>query len=172
MDAEQLHNDICTALPYDLTTSAHSVDDLDSHWKQGDDGLLRQNGKIYVLDAEGLRLKVVQYKHDHILSGHFSQNKTLKLIQVEYTWPGMCGFVKDFCKTCVTCGHSKTPRHKLYILLKQLPVLDLPWNSISMDFIEQLLESTGFTTIFVVMDCLSKQSIFIPTVETITITAQ
>jgi len=168
MDVEQLHNDIRTALPNDLTASAHSIKDPDSCWKQGDEGLLRQDGKIYLPDAEGLQLKVVQYKHNHILSGHFGQNKTLKLIWVEYTWPGMRSFVKDFCKTCVACRRSKTPRHKLYGLLKQLPVLDLLWNSISMDFIEQLPESTGFTAILVIVDRLSKQSIFIPTVDTIT----
>src|SRR6266705_2550017 len=35
-------------------------------------------------------------------------------------------------------------------------------NSISMDFIEQLPSSSGFTSILVVMDCLSKQCVFIP----------
>src|SRR6202034_4292035 len=43
-----------------------------------------------------------------------------------------------------------------------------PWNSISMDFIEQLPNSEGFTAILVVVDRLTKQSIFIPTYDTIT----
>ena len=37
-----------------------------------------------------------------------------------------------------------------------------------MDFIEQLSPSTGFTAILVIIDCLSKQAIFIPTHNTIT----
>jgi hypothetical protein len=53
-------------------------------------------------------------------------------------------------------------------LLKQLPILEKPWNSISMDFIEQLPDSDGFTAILVIVDRLSKQAIFIPTHDTIT----
>ena len=37
-----------------------------------------------------------------------------------------------------------------------------------MDFIEHLPESGGHTTILVIVDCLSKQAIFIPSYDTIT----
>ena len=52
-------------------------------------------------------------------------------------------------------------------LLKQLPVPERPWNSISIDFIEQLPPSLGYTSILVVVDHLSKQGIFIVTHDTI-----
>ena len=39
-----------------------------------------------------------------------------------------------------------------------------------MDFIEQLLASSGYTAILVIVDRLTKQSIFIPTHDTITST--
>ena len=63
---------------------------------------------------------------------------------------------------------SKSQRHHPYGLLKQLPIPERPWNSISMDFIEKLPMSNGSNTILVIIDCLTKQSIFIPTVDTIT----
>ena len=72
--------------------------------------------------------------------------------------------VKHFCNSCTTCKCSKAPRHKPYGLLKQLPVPELPWNSISIDFIEHLPESDGHTAILVIVDRLTKQGIFIPTV--------
>jgi len=43
-----------------------------------------------------------------------------------------------------------------------------PWNSISINFIEHLPASVGFTSILVVVDRLSKQGIFITTVDEIT----
>jgi len=63
--------------------------------------------------------------------------------------------------------HSKAQCHKPYGTLQQLLIPEKPWNLISMDFIEQLPASSGFTSILVVVDCLSKQSIFIPTMDTI-----
>ena len=59
--------------------------------------------------------------------------------------------------------------HRLYGLLKQLPVPEKPWNSISLDFIEKLPpSSSGYTAILVIVDRLSKQGLFIPTHDTIT----
>ena len=63
---------------------------------------------------------------------------------------------------------SKSQHHKPYGFLKQLPVPEQPWNSISMDFIEKLPRSSGYTAILVVVDRLTKQAIFIPTHDTIT----
>ena len=53
-------------------------------------------------------------------------------------------------------------------MLKQLPISERPWNSISMDFIEQLPTSSGFTAILVVVDHLSKQALFVLTHDIIT----
>jgi hypothetical protein len=58
---------------------------------------------------------------------------------------------------------AKPQRHKPYGLLKQLPIPERPWNSISMDFIETLPMSDGCDAILVIVDRLTKQGIFIPT---------
>ena len=64
--------------------------------------------------------------------------------------------------------HSKSQRHCPYRLLKQLPIPKRPWDLRSMDFIEKLPMSNSSDMILVIIDCLTKQSIFIPTVNTIT----
>jgi len=63
---------------------------------------------------------------------------------------------------------SKPQRHRPYGSLQQLPIPERPWNSISIDFIEKLPSSSGFDTILVIVDRLSKQAIFISTHDTIT----
>ena len=169
MDIDQLHSDIRSALSTDPIASIHLKSEKpDPRWSLNSDGLLRRDNRIYVPDSDDLRLRVLRYKHDHPTAGHFGQNKTINLVQREYTWPRLRDFVKDFCKSCTNCYRAKTPRHRPYGSLKQLPIPEKPWNSISMDFIEQLPASSGYTAILVVVDRLTKQSIFIPTHDTIT----
>src|SRR5260370_4248022 len=55
--------------------------------------------------------------------------------------------VKSYVNSCTNCTHNKAPHHKPYGKLKQLPIPDKLWNSISMDFIEYLPAANGFTTL-------------------------
>src|SRR6202043_741363 len=139
-----------------------------SRWSINSKELLCQDDLVYVPDIDDLRLRVLQQHHDHPLAGHFGQNKTYALIRRKFTWPGPRTLVTKYCKSCTTCGRAKTPRHRPYGTLQQLPVPEKPWNSISMDFIEHLPPSAGFTAILVVVDRFTKQSLFIPTYDTIT----
>src|SRR5260370_36880229 len=75
--------------------------------------------------------------------------------------------VKSYINSCMNCTCNKAPHHKPYGKLKQLPIPNKPWNSISMDFIEHLPAANGFTAILVIVNCLTKQSLFIPTYDTI-----
>jgi len=162
MDQEQLNTDILSALPTDPLYIAYQKDPS-PRWSVDTDGFLRHDNLIYIPDTNDLRLRVLRYKHDHILSGHPGQNKTIDLIRREYTWPGLREFVKKYVQSCTTCMRAKPKRHKPYGLLKQLPIPERPWNSISMDFIETLPTSNGYDAILVIVDRLTKQGIFIPT---------
>jgi len=85
------------------------------------------------------------------------------LIRHNYTWPELKAFVIDYVQSCNTCICNKARYHKPYKLLKQLPIPPQLWKSISMDFIEYLPASEGYTDILVVVDQLTKQAIFIST---------
>ena len=73
----------------------------------------------------------------------------------------------NYIRFCNACSRNKLRRHKPYGLLKQLPIPPQSWESILMDFIEQLPESKGYTDILIVIDRLMKQAVFMPTKRTI-----
>jgi hypothetical protein len=80
MDVEQLHKDILSALPNDPIGSARMSDPPDDRWTVDDSGFLHCDNRIYVPESNDLRLRVLWNTHDHPLSGHFGQNRTLELI--------------------------------------------------------------------------------------------
>src|SRR6266436_322671 len=122
-------------------------------------------GCIYV--PEPLRLQLICNHHDHPTAGHFGHCKTIDLICRSCHWPGLTRMVKQYIQSCTVCACSKANRHKPYGFLKQLPIPPRPWEYISMDFIEQLLASEGHMAILVIVDRLTKQSLFIPTHDSI-----
>src|SRR5260370_5487476 len=86
---------------------------------------------------------------------------------MEFHWLGLQKTIADYVKSCTSCAQAKSPCHKQYGKLKQLPIPAHTWSSISMDFIEQLPKSSGYSAILVIMDRLTKQTIFIPTYDTV-----
>ena len=131
-----------------------------------DDGLLLFGGKIYT--PAKARLRIMTHFHDPEVSGHHGLAKTLDLIQRQYYWPGIRSAVESFILTCQTCARNKTPRHKPHGLLQQLPVPERPWSSVSMDFIVKFPASSGYDSVFVVVDRLTKMAHFIPCNESMT----
>jgi len=125
----------------------------DNHcWTRGEDDMLYYEEQVFVSDTDNLRLQVLKTKHDHVLAGHPGQSKTYQLVCRDFNWPNLREFVLDYVWSCNICGRNKARHHKPYGLLKQLPIPPRPWESISMDFIEQLPLSEGYTDILVVVD--------------------
>jgi hypothetical protein len=84
MDEAQLYADILSSLPNDPIAlekfNRAKSDDPNPRWTLNSKGLLCKDNRIYVPDSDDLHLRVLQYKHNHILAGHFGQNKTITLI--------------------------------------------------------------------------------------------
>src|ERR1700720_4426916 len=118
-----------TSLPISPTPSPPNPPIPNHGWSLDDQQLLSYDNRIWIFDTNDLRLRILLNKHDHLLSGHYGQSKTMELVRGDYTWPRVRTFVKDYCKSCTTCARSKTPRHKPYGNLRQLPIPEKPWNS-------------------------------------------
>ena len=77
MDAKRLLANIKAHQAANNKALKHINDTSDPRWTQSTNGLLRHDNQIYIPETRNLWLRVLQYKHDHILSRHFGQNKTL-----------------------------------------------------------------------------------------------
>ena len=76
MDIKKLRSDIRLSLRSNPIASAQ-LDSPSPHWSIDSKGFLLLDNKIYIPDTSNLQLQVLQYKHDHPISGHFRQNWTM-----------------------------------------------------------------------------------------------
>ena len=109
-----------------------------------------------------LRQSLVRVAHEDGLMGLFRVAKALDTLHEHFFWPNMRKYVHNLCDKCITCSKakSKVQPHGLYTAL---PIPDMPWVDISMDFILGLPKtSKGMDSIFVVVDRFSKIVHFIP----------
>jgi len=118
---------------------------------------------LLVLPNLDLQLDAFHRRHSAAVAGHFGLAKTLELLARDFHWPRMRHTVRRFIANCDTCSRAKSSRHAPFGKLHPLPVPAERWWDISIDFITDLSLSSGFDSIMVVKDRLSKQAHFVPT---------
>lgn len=107
--------------------------------------------------------------HDHPLSGHFGQRKTLDLVQRVFYWPKMKDDIDAYCIACPSCQLNKARNTKPAGLLQPLNIPGRRWESISMDFIVELpLSNQGNDSVMVAVDRLTKMTHMAPIKSNIT----
>ncbi|GJP81079.1 hypothetical protein CLOP_g11257 [Closterium sp. NIES-67] len=110
------------------------------------------------------RFLLLEEYHDVLYAGHFGSNKTLTGIAKHYYWPHMADDKHKFVTSCTPCQRMKSSKQKKVGLLQPLPILEQPWQVVSLDFITGLPTTTsGHDAILVVIDKFSKMGHFIPT---------
>jgi len=107
--------------------------------------------------VEGRSVREIVISEAHSLLAHLGASKTLDYLRDHVWWKDMVTDTKAYCETCMTCKHSKPSNQKPYGLLNPLPIPGHPWESIGVDFVSPLPESTNrddsFNSITVVI-CL------------------
>jgi hypothetical protein len=137
---------------------------LDSDKKEGKH-LKNENTWWYqdrILVPSLLRTKLLKFYHDSTAVGHPGIARTLSTLQQTFSWLNAKKTVIDYVKLCDSCQRVKAKRQGPQGPLILIVPDSKPWSTIGMDMITKLPSSNGFDLILVVIDLLSKLTLFIP----------
>ena len=130
-----------------------------------DEEFWRQENAIVVPQHGNLRAECVRLHHDTPYSGHLGRDRTLNLVLRNFWWPSVYRDVVDYVSHCDVCQRAKTPNQKVPGLLQPLSIPERAWESVSMDLITQLPEtSRGHAAIAVFVSWLTKMVRIAPTI--------
>jgi len=133
------------------------------------DGLLQFQGKIYVPQSPDLRRQIIALCHDTHIAGHPGYWKTLELVSRNYWWPQMSRYIGQYVSTCDLCLRTKPWRYSPVGELQLLSIPDARWDTLSVDFVVKLPESSGHDAVMTVVDSVSKRVHFVLTHTTVTV---
>ena len=105
--------------------------------------------------------RILREKHDVYTSGHPGISKTLSSLQQEFYWKNMAKDVQRYVTSCEICQRTKARQCKPPGKLIPLDIPNNRWKDVTMDFIVCLPESDGYNSILVIVDRLTKRSVFI-----------
>jgi hypothetical protein len=105
---------------------------LDNHFLV-QDGFLFKNNHLCIPQCS-LREAIIKEAHGRGLAGHFGRDKTLTLVQENFTWPKMVRDVVRHMKQCQTCHLAKSRKQNTELYIPLL-VPNSPWEDISLDFV-------------------------------------
>ena len=90
---------------------------------------------LQLVVPEGFREKVMRLAHENLMSGHLGTKKTLDRVVAEFFWPGICGDVARFCKSCDICQRTIQKGRVSKVPLGKLPLIDTPFKRVTVDIV-------------------------------------
>lgn len=142
-----------------LTKFSVSPNDLPNYKIQN--GIIRFKGKVVIGHSGDLKKQILLTFHDSALGGHSGERTTYQRLKLVFYWPQMKKSVVDYIQQCLVCQKNKAEHTPYPGLLQPLPIPEMAWTRISMDFVEDLPKSQGKDVILAVVDRLSKYAHFI-----------
>ena len=92
----------------------------------------------------------------------YMYTKTLALVKENFFWPKLEKDIARFVKKCVVCMMAKTHGNNAG-LYTPLPILNMPWEEVSLDFVLRLPRTQrNKDSILVIIDRFSKMAYFVP----------
>ncbi|GJX49675.1 putative reverse transcriptase domain-containing protein [Tanacetum coccineum] len=111
----------------------------------------------------GLKDLVMHESYKSKYSIHPGSDKMYQDLKPLYWWPNMKADIATYVSKCLTCAKVKAEHQKPSGLLQQPEILVWKWERIIMDFVSGLPRTpSGYDTIWVIVDRLTKSAHFIP----------
>ena len=90
---------------------------------------------LQLVIPESFREKVLRLAHETLMSGHLGIKKTMDRVLTEFFWPGVCGDVSRFCKSCDICQRTIQKGRVTKVPLGKLPLIDTPFKRVAVDIV-------------------------------------
>nr|GFA36240.1 putative reverse transcriptase domain-containing protein [Tanacetum cinerariifolium] len=127
------------------------------------DGTLCFNNRSWLPRYSDVRALIMHESHKSKYSVHPGFDKMYQDLKQLYWWPNIKADIATYVSKCLTCLRVKAEHQKPSSLLEQPEIPQWKWDNITMDFITKLPRtSSGYDTIWVVVDHLTKSAHFLP----------
>ncbi|GKE21924.1 putative reverse transcriptase domain-containing protein [Tanacetum coccineum] len=130
------------------------------------DGTLCLKNRSWFPCFGDLRTLIMPESHKSKYYVHLGSEKMYQDMKKLYWWPNMKADIATYVRKCLTCLKVKAEHQKPSGLLVQPEILQWKWDNITMYFITKLSKmSSGYDTIWVIVDRLTKSAHFLPMKE-------
>ncbi|GJX28749.1 putative reverse transcriptase domain-containing protein [Tanacetum coccineum] len=110
---------------------------------------------------------IMHESHKSKYSIHPGSDKMYQDLKLLYWWPNMKADIATYVSKCLTCAKVKAEHQKPSGLLQQPEITIWKWERITMDFMSGLPRTpSGYATIWVIVDRLTKSAHFLPMKKT------
>ena len=121
---------------------------------------LSRENRMVVGNDTALREEMVKLCHESPVGGHSGVRATAQRVKELFFWKGINKVVRRVVRNCDVCMRAKTENVASPGLMQPLPIPEMIFSDISMDFIGGLPRVRGKDTVFVVVDRLTKYGHF------------
>ncbi|GJX47526.1 putative reverse transcriptase domain-containing protein [Tanacetum coccineum] len=121
------------------------------------------NNRSWLSCYGDLRTLIMHESHKSKYSVHSGSDKMYQDMKKLNWWPNMKSDIATYVRKCLTCLKVKAEHQKPSGLLVQPQIPQWKWDNITINFITKLLRtSSGYDTIWVVVERLTKYAHFLP----------
>jgi hypothetical protein len=119
--------------------------------------------RLCVPNIKLIRELILKEAHETAFSIHPGSEKMYQDLKKRFWWYGMKSEIVEYVVVCDSCQRIKAEHQRPAGLLQPLQIPQWKWDEIGMDFIVDLPRNrTGYDSIWVVVDRLTKAAHFIP----------